>query len=613
MGLGAALGAGVDAYNERVDTKDKMALAEREVSDRERYTDQQISSSKTNQKLTNMQINEIQAQQRRKAEYWKMITNDTNNTIGNPDSNAGQTTQSEVDKKQIQELTTKVVDMESRDVTDKVGSNFLTEVAETGQFFQYDQVNKWIQSDPLMKSMVQGTLVQYNDNDMNHKKALLSMASSSKQDTETMHGALTLMAKDGLIGIDTSTNKPWDIMGMFNATGISNRVPKSLVKKATTASATRLESNMPKPEPVATSDGLKMPTMTTYKGRNPQSIINMAKAVGEEPPQEAVDADNANKESMQNYIATRETMEFEDLEGKIQSGTATEADTARYKVLAKGNLKGSDLSGAYKMADLAEDRAKVKPFFEDNSMPTNADREWMVNTESQNVVKADAMYKDARTKVRGAVASGKRVNGILTDLKTFADSGEILTGLLADETKTALAKDPAALEKAAEMVATADTEEAKVAARAKVDRMLRNTIKIDTPLGLELANFIKEMSGAAVSDQERAFLVDIVQSIQRGNPIAVGTALESFRDSRLNSNEQYITDKSMQSVIPDTLYSAKEAGPALRIHYDIGRVNSVTENVVDDPNSGWWDKTKNFFSGGNDEKPRENAFLKGYN
>ena len=176
-----------------------------------------------------------------------------------------------------------------------------------------------------------------------------------------------------------------------------------------------------------------------------------------------------------------------------------------------------------------------------------------------------------------------------------------------------MAKDPAALERAADLIATADTEESKTEARAKVDRMLRNTIKIDTPLGLELASFIKEMSGAAVSDQERAFLIDIVQSIRRGNPMAVGTALESFRDSRLNMNKQYTEDKTMQSVIPDTLYTAQSEDESMRQHFPMAKVESVTSQVVDDPNSGMWDKTKNWFSNQIAGKPKEpNQFLEGY-
>jgi len=243
------------------------------------------------------------------------------------------------------------------------------------------------------------------------------------------------------------------------------------------------------------------------------------------------------------------------------------------------------------------------------------DKAWMVTTESNQAKDLTTDQKAGVSSVRATVAQSERLNTILGRLKDASESGELIVGFGADWAKSSMAKDQGVYDSANEMLANSSNKLDDAKARLKnaatetevktarkevdkllhdsslsLDRMIHNTTSIDTALGLELAVFIKEMSGAAVSDQERDFLIDVVQGIQRGRPDVVGAALESFRDQRLAMAGQHINNPNMQMAAPNSMFEGLLALENKGKHYPMAKVNTITNKAMGD--KGWVEAAK---------------------
>ncbi len=647
MGFGQALGQGVQAYQAERQRNIKNDVVDREMVDREAATaqnikasEQNISSSKTNQKISQAEFadwnsptsTKLRAEKKKLDLQVLQIQSSAANRLN------GQ------DKQKINELENKVVET-NKAVNDQkqvaqsktVVNNTMTDYAETGSVTNHKEISDWVKGEPILASIVKGPITRVNLKDPVQSQLIDKMAigiakAQGIEDPSEVEGikvAVRDLSDSGIIAYDPAGEQMVDIQGLFELTGLTKSIPNSTVQKYTEVTHKQNVASGEKymkqqqdvkdkssgPDGIATIPSWNKATTgedALWQGMDPIQAYQDYQTLGMSVPLDLKELaetqiaakGNSEKKGYWGNAGPEEAQEgFNNLLLSVANGNTDPRHVARAQSYVS-NIKGEKAKGkAAKQLKTAVDASKSRRIFESDES-VNAERVsgenkiWRENTEIGNSDDFTTMERDAKIDIQNTVGSVNRIDGIIGNLKTFADSGDLVTGLFADSAKDILTRDSGAFEKAADLIKTADTEEGKNKARAKLDRMLRNTIKIDTPLGLELAKFIKEMSGAAVSDQERAFLVDIVTGIQRGNPAYVGQALESFRDARIQMMQPQLNDRTLQTKMPDTVFGGTTTTmDRLGHHTTLPAVNTVIETVTNSTgDQSYYNKAKSVIS-----------------
>jgi len=520
---------------------------------------------------------------------------------------------------------------------DRVWTNMYTDIGATGTFNNLAQMNELIKNDKTLSMLIKGDLIKYNPNDEKMKQELYKMASQQSKmngmPIDQVFPSLESLAKNGIIAFDSSNGSPKDLVGLATLTGVSKRMPKAIVDKANTVITTTGQDAWTKwnkdnnvlPAATTSTPGSTTATQTTtiagvtdvapwhvgqeddptsqlkqYKGRDAQRTMSTMQAIGIPVPEDLKQMVKDNAKLMEEneggtgyWAGASNEQIVEGIDNILD--TAEEGGPVTKQMLARArtgvaSLETADDKNAYtKRLDFAEDTMRVNNIFDPNYNANTKDLRYMENVETAHLNQAGdkSDIGKKRDEVKADMGLAKDLNLAMAEMtKLQNEGGGLLSGFMADTLTEAGAKDPGLIDKIAEMSVGDNSPEAIKYANELRQQVL-NSIKVKSRVGMILAKYIKSVSGAAVSDQEREFLTAVLQGAQNGNPKAMATAMSSFRDVLVESSERTAGDPYYRSMIPSTLYDVKENSDQLKVDYASGMsegssaMNTLADNYTE--------------------------------
>ena len=637
-GIAGGFIAGLQAANKEAMLKEdsaradeKMQLLQEESSQRRANNDSQAKYREAQIKKLNYDMKLAKKKEREEAPLraakYKMATQAMADMMGAEVQSGGEAQQVSQLQNEVTQLKTAVVDKAAVDEDTKVWTEYTDAMAMGRRVTDLKPYNNIVQSNPAYQTIVKHSVVFYNESDDTHvlgmkklteKMLKLQGYDSKKMDpqdyaniTEITQNALVDSARKGYMVSDSITGEMYSITAPMHLSGGKDRVPQHLQKAAgetvsnmSKVAADNVQVKVDQQEKQKSmypwhdreakkkSKGKKL-----YNGHDAEKLeqaYNLASDVMGTMPTElkeilkhnaelVTDTDKDGKSGFWDGATKEEhRMAFnETLAGVVEKGVADPADVAILQTgaeLFKDPKEREKARGAVKFAVDSIKAREIFDNYDDGRNRTVVQERWSQQTEAVNL-EGNKVLQDVTDKVNSNIYSGKRINNILSEMQDYAQQDELFTGLFKDTAKQTLGKEDTLITQLGELAGKDDAESIKKA--DKIRRSLYNTIRIDTKVGLELAKFIKEMSGAAVSDEERLFLTSIMQGIMNGDAASVGTGLQAFRDARLSYNDEYIQNDLYRTKLPDTMYDALQS-KRLSIDFEIPHTTSVVQTVQDE-------------------------------
>ncbi len=618
MGWGQAAGGfveGMRAAGKDQREQEKIDLASQQAEDVNKFRAKQMatmdynleSAKKADQEKYSPEAKRLRAEQRNVETMKLQMEQDLFSSQGASSDNTAAL------QNEVVELKQKTTDMESQTKTSNTVNNMMETFGSGGRTTDLKPFNQLIEDNPALKTVYKNPVQFYNPNDPAHTTGLRKAAEKSlglqmdlsKLDPQVKEQALGAqgeylkeLANRGRMVMDSQTGEMYPVDSAFNMLGASKHV--SQTKKdnyAKTQQVVNEQTSQKYLSKVQSQTRLQKGNASTgklqYQNQDAEALEKKYNYLGKTMPQELKEILKHNaKIQTEPAIATNPLLEgrnqsqlkdFTDnvIEASAVGDVPQEYFSSARTAVDKGYKDEKQRTQKYKELDFAEDSQTSRKIFENIDEPRNQQEvRWMKQTEGSNLRAGgpdSSLLQDTKAEVDENLNSAKRINGILGDMKEYAENDSLLTGLFAETAISKFAQDDAYVKKVAELK-VGDDSAAAIKEADKIRTTIKNTINVNTQVGMELAKFIKEMSGAAVSEEERTFLSGVMAAITQGDPAYVGTALQAFRDVRLRNNAQYADDDFYQTTLPDTMYEAKKA-TNLSVDFEIPHTTSVVSQV----------------------------------
>ncbi len=466
-----------------------------------------------------------------------------------------------------------VMDQQAVTKTDRAFDGVYQEIGASGTVSDYKSINELISTDEVLAGMVKEPLVRYNPNEQNHQKGVDAYTVKYAQMTGmSFDQALPIvegMADAGLVGFGAGSGKPWDITGIGSIVGADKRQPayklnsaKAQIEKGAQASiAKQMEKRKQEkltPDIPEWHQGRGEEGKQLYKGKDPSQYAYMLKLNGLPIPPDLAEMAKTNSKGSQGYWdgATPEQFQgkMDEFKDMALSGELDEKGIAIYKSGIE-NLKDSkERETARKLLRSAEDHLEVQEIFKKDNV-TTSDKNTMQSIETNSISSNKDLMKE-RKLVKASEAMIFGLNDVMSDLEKAVNGEGVMSGVGSDFLVKLVAKDIESVRAGINLF-----KSGKDVTRQQV----LNTLGLNTKIGKLVASYVKETSGAAVSDQERAFLTGILAGAMNGDPKAMATSMSAFRDVTANELENKANDFLLVDKLPYTMYNVK--GIANQVDY----------------------------------------------
>jgi len=617
MGLGTALAAGMNAYQTEDNRLQKNEMANRKEDRLDKTFTENARIREQQGKLAKAKLAEYSSPEAAKLRALQ-VKNQTSVELGKAGLyadmekyNQGQNSQEAVNI--AKQTETKVKDMGMQRTMYEGMNNIYTDIAASGKVSNLDSVNAMVEAEPLFQTKIKGKLISYNPNVPKHKSNLMMLAQQQAKrnggEPEDYFPALEQMAKNNIIAFDSSNDAPIDITALGAVTGITKKLPPSMVAKARQnmdSSATKAMQDYKGQVPDRSSQATNISAipeepiagvtdiapwkldenkseLQTWQGKNPSKELMKFQAYGVAIPPDLQKAYDDNVKSLESggagyWAGASQQQMVEGIDNIIDVVENGGAVTTQMVGRAKTGIASLETAGQKndytKRLDAALDNNRVKDIFK-SEMATNKDHNFMMNLETDRVNNAGSKSVVAKKREELRTNNGfvEDINGALKEMSEM--DGQMLSGFLATSARETMAKDPSFIKDLAEL-RVGDDSKAAIAEADKLRKQVYNSLKMNTKVGVMLAKYIKSVSGAAVSDDERTFLTGLMQGAIDANPRAMAVSLQAFRDTMAADVSRDANDFHWQSMLPETTYNMKGVLEDSNIDY----ASSMPEGVA---------------------------------
>ncbi len=574
MGLGQAFGTAAQAYTRKrnIDLENDRADAragreERAYKERSEERNLRVSKLKAELKEKNdPQAKRLRAQEMQlKQQKMQLTQQSMNNIYGSEQDQRVQNQIANVEKQVAGQK--KVVD------TDRAFSDHFMTYADGGMP-DFVKVNEIIAGDPILSKVQPNTIIQYNPQSSTHSKGLqahieqrIGMAGLTGQEGAYQQVApgVEAEAKNGLFGFDAKTGKVVDIQMIGNMTGSTKRMANhtigNVAKRTNVASKQAISQIAVAKELSGNVIGItdKDETMTAKKlwnGKDPAQLMVNAEMTGVPVPSALKEMAKANEELASGggywdgFNSEEINQGIENIKGEILSGSTDPKLLARY-TSAVSTLKDSDQrKQALKAVDVARTNIKTQDIYSRDTVAP-AEKNWMEMKEYQNTTD-NTKIGDTKKKLLAEEELITGLNGVSGELIDAVGGEGVVSGFGAAQAMGFLGLDADVSSKALAILNDTSTEKART--------QLLNTVGINTKLGRIIVKYVKETSGASVTNEEREFLTRIISGAAQGDPEVMLEAMQSFRDVSVEQLGALPDKFGYRISLPATVYKYKSIG-----------------------------------------------------
>jgi len=610
MSFGMALAAGMGAFDAQQKASQESALADRQENRADEKWEETKKINKANLRNSDQQykINNLQLKdatqaykekyslEAKKGRVAKIKLN--NQMLAEMTGAQQQTEQGAIETRQAQseklgmETAQRVADKEDVDNSVRAYGNWATTMNTAGRVTNFDELNTMIASNPVMGGLIKSNLVIYNPNDKKHKSGIdvftskLAEQYGAGEDDEAfalLRETVVDMADKGYLGFETDSGRPIDIKGIGTMMGLDKLIPESSVsgiskgvKAAGTAGYVKHARKMGlNEEPIwkkgsETGEGATSTGPKTYQGRDPSKYKMALEMQGMPIPQDLTDILKFNSNlinptgkkgdaPMTGYWAGANPIQIEEAVGNQVT-----------EILAD-NLKGAD-------ADTLIARAKSGIALLDASDSVKNKLRARVQTAEDSIVADDIVFKkEALSNSEQSTIDimennnldtkahlVKKQEKVLSEYKLTVGIDDVMETIIDVEKGAGMSNEVLASSLMQQAIGIAPDMAADLLAKLKdtskdVSReMINNTIAVNSKLGKILATYVKNTSGAAVSDQERQFLSNILMGAAGGDSKTMLIALSTFKEASQGELKEMIKNKSLVAGIPATMRRVQE-------------------------------------------------------
>jgi len=415
------------------------------------------------------------------------------------------------------------------------------------------KVNEVIAGDPILSKVQPNTIIQYNPQSSTHSKGLqahieqrIGMAGLTGQEGayQQIAPGVEAEAKNGLFGFDAKTGKVVDIQMMGNMTGSTKRMANHTAKE--------LAGNV-----IGITD--KDETTTSKKlwnGKDPAQLMVNAEMTGVPIPAALKEMAKANEELTagggywDGFNPEEVNQGIENIKGEILSGNTDPKLLARY-TSAVSTLKDADQrKQALKAMDVARTNIKTQDIYSRDTVAP-AEQNWMEMKEYQSTT-GNTKIDDTKKKLLAEEELITGLNGVAGELIDAVGGEGVVSGFGAAQAMGFLGLDADVSSKALAILNDTSTEKART--------QLLNTVGINTKLGRIIVKYVKETSGASVTNEEREFLTRIISGASQGDPEVMLEAMQSFRDVSVDQLGALPDKFGYRISLPATVYKYKSIG-----------------------------------------------------
>jgi len=600
MGIGSALGSMVDGYNSASANRrneEKMDMARTAQAQNQEFNAMKMDMMKEDREAQKQAYASSQTPEAKQYRAAKMKAETEKYKM-----QAGFFNDMSSDAAQLQEtqneLTQVKMDFENKadvDHTVETKNNMYTIIGDGGQIGdnELNQFNSIIEANPeFLKKSFPNPVVLVNPNNKKHEQGLNEYAAkllegqgldmtkfpADKAD-EIMEDTLDSvkeLARVGYIVVDNETGTAKSIDSLFGQLGNNERTPSTLTSKVSSVVRSTAEkaatknmnkrklglNEVPEWQKEDTTGMSETKGPKLYKGRdaNRDTMRFQALNIKIPPELEAINKYNAElinpkdgkakesgfwagatteqvQEGVQNQLFSLMELEVgdeaarEDLTAKAQAGISLMKDEGQRKQM-RAALKKTEQMAVGKEFVFSDDISTGKQNRIDIMESNNLDSTPTL-VKAKDKITAELTLMDGIDEVSRDIIEVEKSEGMLN--QAMASPLLMKAMGIAPETATTL------------MSALTDKS-------AKVTRaMINNTIPINSKLGKLLATYVKNTSGASVSDDERTFLSGVLMGATGGDSVQMIRALTAFKEASETELGGKLSDMSLIAGIPSTM------------------------------------------------------------
>lgn len=341
----------------------------------------------------------------------------------------------------------------------------------------------------------------------------------------------------------------------------------------------------------------------TYNGRDPKEINDFLKYSKRNAPP-GVDLDAMEKYNEEGRAKEKETIaraSMETLFDRAIVGDISKGEMAQLKNYVAG-LETDERKSWLEEIEQAEDMTDVNEVW-DAETPTTGGLRRLDNMELTNTT-GNGKLIDARDELLDQKDLVDGVNRILGRLNELQD--DVVSGRMAGAVTEEAARNLSTVERGSEFFLGKD---------GKISReKLVASIESNTMIGQLVVDYVKQTSGASVTEDEYQRLRMIIAGAANGSPAAMAVAMQTFRDGTVANIARDRDQLHIKYKLPATAYSMKDIENSQTDYRKMitseGTPVMSIGGKADD--KAWYEKATNsvtsFFSG---EPKKENQFLKG--
>ncbi len=583
MGLGQAFAAGMQSYNNQINTNQNRDLANKRDARADMVFEQNTELRKAQTELAQAKHQEYTSPEAKKlrADTYKLKSAEIANETGRLEISQQYNQFMMETKKKVEGLEKN----NTRQKTDSIFTDYYTSQKD-GAKPDLKGLNEIRTSNDLMKQTYPNPLIVFNPSDEKHVAGLKEQAKilvgagggeESPEALDAAYPAVEEMAKAGVFVFDSATGKLVNTDMMANVLGVNKRVSSHTVsgaKETVTKSATEATGAYGKKQQrqqQKANDRIQPPVMETYGGKDPQEVANWAIASGNKVDPEVQAMIDSNNEKSKEFEEMRTQNFVDDMLDKAKDGEITQNELSKLKISIR-DMPKAEQTELRKEIDAAEDIITVNEVYE-KDQADRGDLNTFKNIELENT-DGNAKLTDVQQDIgkRTEVVAG--INDILGRLEQVQD--KMLTGLGAKYMVSGAATDLAGTEK---LIAMAG-------GKPIPKEVLLNSIEMNTEIGRLVSDYVKMTSGASVTNEEYDRLSLVIAGAQSGDPAAMARAMQTFRDGTVRSlNRQKDTDV-VKYKLPATGYMLKDIDDQKDYASDIqSRGSSIFEGAEEKPNT----------------------------
>jgi len=606
MGLGAAFGAGIHAYNRE---KESQATAKHNETTNElnqmrldgakvdlaykqspAYAkDQQIGRDLKMSQLETARMNAGTSRiNAGVAQSEAQMKQDVYNKYMNPSDKKNRANQYKAQTRQVgaqvgatvpnqQDEITKVAneniqlkqnqdDFQAKTTTSQVVGNMYRDLANGGSATDsYDAFNQVIGSDPVMSQLIKGPISSFNYNDEKQMNSLTSYAAKTLgEGYEEEELAMTVeglkeMTKIGLIGWSQANGEVVDLTGAITAMGVTKGLPATDVKGVDAKATKAMEKGQKiyqdkmglRETPVWHKEASLEKKL--WNGDDPQEAMTMMEMAELNIPTELKDMVKANSEMVtdRGYYRGATPGEVvksvENQTNQLMQPGLTPETAEMLEIRANEGISlmkdSEERKQARKSLKLSSDMATVNQAWESTEPIDASSKQGLVNMQLTNTEASTSLSKE-RDEINDKVEMVDGVNDILGRLEELQH--DIVSGVFA----------PIVVEEASRNLGFIETVWNKGSSKkGKIDKdRLLASIEANTLIGKLVVDFVKQTSGASVTEDEYNRLRIIIAGVEGGDPRAMATAMQTFRDSNIKTIERDVSKPNIKYKLPATAY-----------------------------------------------------------